>query len=206
MPGLTRMVFGTIRFVMHESDPPYSSRAKQKTINLKVILHFILLSSSICVPQISAAKGPPVTPGCQASLDRTVAEFKKIRAWGGFKSARSGLIPSTISLENFDESTNSSMNGKNNPWKGSRDSFVAIFVGEAGAANVGRSPKFMVKIAKDIISSCPNVALIKFWTGYEWGPEAGLLQDGSIKLFDCLDPYRPSVVNDIPWGKDDCCC
>lgn len=204
--GLIRMVLGTHLLVMHESDSKNTSRRQQIAANQMAILHVMLLLSSLCIPQISAAKEPPVTHGCQASLDRTVLEFKRIGAWGGRRNLRSGHSPSTIRLNHFDERNNYLLNGNNNPWKGTRDSFVEITVGEAGAANVGKSPKFMVKIAKDIILSCPNVALVKFWTGYEWGHEVGLLEDGSIKMFDCHNASRHSVGQDIPWGKDDCCC
>ncbi len=173
--GLTRMVLGTHSLVMHESDSKNTSRRQQIAANQIAILHMTLLVSSLCVPQISVAKEPSVTSGCQASFDRTVLEFKRIGAWGGRRNLRSGHSPSTIRLNNFDERNNYLLNGNSNPWKGTRDSFVEIIVGEAGAANVGKSPKFMAKIAKDIISSCPNVALVKFWTGYEWGHEVGLL-------------------------------
>jgi len=38
----------------------------------------------------------------------------------------------------------------------------------------------MESISQDIILSCSDVVLIKFWLGYEWGPEVGLLQDGNV--------------------------
>jgi hypothetical protein len=204
--GLTRMVLANHPLAMHESDSTNTYRRQQRAANQIAILHATLLLSSLCVPLTSVAKEPPVTSGCQASLDRTVLEFKRIGAWGGRRNLRSGHSPSTIGLNNFDEHNNYLLNGNKNPWKGTRDSFVAITVGETGAANVEKSPKFMARIAKDIISSCPNVALVKFWTGYEWGPEIGLLEDGSVKMFDCHDRSRHSVGQDIPWGKDDCCC
>jgi hypothetical protein len=102
-----------------------------------IIINMILLLSSLCVPQISVAKAPPVTPGCQASLDRTVLEFNRIGALGGRKNLRSGHSPLTIRLNKFDERNNYLLNGNNNPWRGTRDSFVEIAVGEAGAANAG---------------------------------------------------------------------
>lgn len=204
--GLTIMRSIIHSIAKHYSDAFGLVHARQCNLIQQNILFLLFLLGSLYMPRISMARGTPIFPDCQTSLDRTVLELKRIRAWGGWRNVRNGLTPSTIELEGFNQQNDYIMNGRKNPWRGTRDSFVAISVGETGAANVEKSPKFMEKITKDIISSCHNVALVKFWTGYEWGPEVGLLEDGSIKKFDCVDPLSPRVGNNIPWGKDDCCC
>lgn len=157
----------------------------------------------------SLANRLPVSAKCQASLDRTQAKLKKAKAWSWQQDANGGKAPSEFSIKPLNSPHDLMYNGRNNPWKATRNKIVHIIVGEPGLNNVGNSPKFMESISQDIILSCSDVVLIKFWLVYRLGVEVGLLQDGNVRVFECLSPDHRGYYNPgegFPWGYDDCCC
>ncbi len=179
---------------------------------MKIYSQLIAFLSCLALTEVTIFTTPslanrlPVSAKCQASLDRTQAKLKKVKAWSWQQNANGGKTPSGFSIESLNSSNESIYNGKNNPWKATRNKVVHITVGEPGLNNVGSSPKLMESISQDIIFSCSDVVLIKFWLGYEWGTEVGLLQDGNVRVFKCLSQNYTTWSENYPWGYDDCCC
>jgi hypothetical protein len=65
-----------------------------------------------------------VSAKCQASLDRTQAKLKKAKAWSWQQDANGGKTPSEFSIETLNSSNESTWiqyNGRNNPWKATRN-------------------------------------------------------------------------------------
>ena len=182
---------------------------------MKIYSQLIAFLSCLALTEVTIFTTPslanrlPVSAKCQASLDRTQAKLKKAKAWSWQLTVNGGKAPSEFSIETLNSSNESTWiqyNGRNNPWKATRNKIVQITVGEPGLNNVGNSPKFMESISQDIIFSCSDVVLIKFWLAYYWGPEVGLLQDGNVRVFKCLSEDNRNYGEGFPWGYDDCCC
>ncbi|OCY13900.1 MAG: hypothetical protein BEV12_05465, partial [Microcystis aeruginosa CACIAM 03] len=146
---------------------------------MKIYSQLIAFLSCLALTEVTIFTTPslanrlPVSAKCQASLDRTQAKLKKAKAWSWQLNFSGGKVPSEFRIWTLNSSNEYIYNGKNNPWKATRNKIVNITVGEPGLNNVGNSPKFMESISQDIILSCSDVVLIKFWLGYEWGAEVG---------------------------------
>lgn len=191
----------------------FMTRANQRDLVVSpvkcsyLLLIFIvstLLHAELSFSSIASEPQHPITANCQASLNRTQHKLEKSKAWSWQQNAREGKTPSGFKLDSL-SSLALSANESKNPWKATRNKVVQIVVGEPGLNSLGNSPKLMESIATDVIQSCLDVVLVKFWLGYEWGPEVGLLSNGSVRVFECISRL-PRLKVDYPWGMDDCCC
>jgi hypothetical protein len=69
------------------------------------------------------------------------------------------------------------------------------------------SPKLMTSIAQSIIKKCETVGSVTFALASSgWGISAGLLSDGRIDVFKCLEHPDPrlEIEREIPWGEEYC--
>jgi hypothetical protein len=84
-----------------------------------------------------------------------------------------------------------------------RPTIIWLEVDGSAADSVMASPVFQRAIASEIIKSCNSVGavtFIRYQTG--WASTVGLMRDGSIQNFECVnhDPGRGSPS----WGQDWC--
>ncbi len=171
---------------------------------LLIFIVSTLLHAELSFSSIASEPQLPITANCQVSLNRTQHKLAKSKAWSWQQNARGGKTPSGFKVDSL-SSLALSANESKNPWKETRNKVIQIVVGEPGLNSLGNSPKLMESIATDVIQSCLDVVLVKFWLGYEWGPEVGLLGNGSVRVFECVN-RQPRFRDDYPWGMDDCCC
>jgi hypothetical protein len=69
------------------------------------------------------------------------------------------------------------------------------------------SPKLMASIAQSIIKKCETVGSVTFALASSgWGISAGILSDGRIEVFKCLEHPDPrlEIKREIPWGEEYC--
>jgi hypothetical protein len=77
------------------------------------------------------------------------------------------------------------------------------------AETIMRSRQFQKVIATDIIESCGSVGRVTFalW-GSGWSQTVGMLNDGRIDVFECIDPpgRNSSSLRDprLTWGREYC--
>jgi hypothetical protein len=84
-----------------------------------------------------------------------------------------------------------------------RHLFVTIVVDGEAANSVMLSPVFQKAIASEIIKSCDSIGAVTFGRqATDWSATFGIMSDGTIKDFECVDP--DPEVNRIPWGQQIC--
>lgn len=89
-----------------------------------------------------------------------------------------------------------------NPPSG-RNLFVTIVVDGNAADSVMSSLVFQKAIASEIIKSCGSVGAVTFGRqATDWSITFGIMSDGTIKGFECIDP--DSWKNKILWGQQVC--
>jgi hypothetical protein len=84
-----------------------------------------------------------------------------------------------------------------------RPTIIWLEVNGSAADSVMASPVFQRAIASEIIKSCNSVGavtFIRYQTG--WISTVGLMRDGSIQNFECVD-YDPERGNPS-WGQERC--
>lgn len=84
-----------------------------------------------------------------------------------------------------------------------RPTIIKIIVNGRAADSVMESPVFQKALASEIIKSCNSVGavtFIRYQTG--WSSTVGLMRDGSIQNFECIDhdPEKGSPS----WGQNWC--
>lgn len=80
---------------------------------------------------------------------------------------------------------------------------VAIIVDGNAADSVMSSPVFQKAIISEIIKSCGSVGAVTFGRRRtDWSITFGVMSDGAIKGFECIDP-GPGV-NKLSWGQQIC--
>ncbi len=85
-----------------------------------------------------------------------------------------------------------------------RPTIIWLEVDGSAADSVMASPVFQRAIASEIINSCNSVGAVSFnryQTG--WINIIGLMRDGSIQHFECVD-HDPERGSPYPWGQDPC--
>jgi hypothetical protein len=84
-----------------------------------------------------------------------------------------------------------------------RSLFVKIIVDGNAADSVMSSPVFQKAIASEIIKSCGSVGAVTFGRqATDWTITFGIMPDGTIKGFECIDPAPDA---DKPrWGQQIC--
>jgi hypothetical protein len=67
------------------------------------------------------------------------------------------------------------------------------------------SPKFITSIAQSIIKKCDTVGSVTFALAHSgWGISVGILSDGNIRIFKCLEHPREETILETHWGEEYC--
>ena len=97
---------------------------------MKIYSQLIAFLSCLALTEVTIFTTPslanrlPVSAKCQASLDRTQAKLKKAKAWSWQQDVNGGKAPSEFSIETLNSSNEFTWiqyNGRNNPWKATRN-------------------------------------------------------------------------------------
>jgi hypothetical protein len=82
-----------------------------------------------------------------------------------------------------------------------RPLFVTIIVDGNAADSVMSSPVFQKTITSEIIKSCGSVGAVTFGRQRtDWSITFGIMPDGTIKGFECIDPEGSNPL----WGQQIC--
>jgi hypothetical protein len=86
-----------------------------------------------------------------------------------------------------------------------RPTIINVLVEGSAADSIMVSPVFQKAVASEIIKSCTSVGAVTFGryqTG--WTSTVGLIREGSIQHFECLDDYDERGPSQVPWGQEWC--
>lgn len=86
-----------------------------------------------------------------------------------------------------------------------RPTMIMVVVDGREADSIMVSPVFQKAIASEIIQSCTSVGAVTFGqyqTG--WTSTVGLMAEGSIQHFECLDDYGEQGPSQVSWGQEWC--
>ena len=84
-----------------------------------------------------------------------------------------------------------------------RPTIIWLIVEGNAAASVMESPVFQRAIASEIIKSCNSVGAVSFGVSHSgWINTIGLMRDGTIQKFECVD-YEPGRGSPS-WGQERC--
>ena len=82
--------------------------------------------------------------------------------------------------------------------------FAFYFSGWA-TGDIMNSPQFLKIATTRIIRNCPNVAQVNFGEYQtDWSITVGLMHDGDIKRFKCVNPNDFTVSPKLKWGETVC--
>lgn len=146
-------------------------------------LWIILSLAPFSLSQPAQSKEPA---SCSAALQNVQAQLK----------AKTNLEIVSVTKRNVTETY------PDHP-KGRPDWYVFSLRGRQ-AENLLNSPRFMTTLASQIIRSCENTSLVMFgFANSGYTVLLGLMPDGSVQPFECLEPGRGSS-NRPAWGKTIC--
>lgn len=78
------------------------------------------------------------------------------------------------------------------------------FEGNA-AADIMNSPQFLQIATKRIVNNCTNISQVVFGEyATDWSTTIGLMHDGSVKEFKCVNPNNLTVSSELKWGETIC--
>ncbi len=139
---------------------------------------------------LSAFALPP-----QAKSEQTRKSCETAIADGRSRIERGRDITVMTDIENHSEIYPDHPNG--------RPLFVTIIVDGNAADSVMLSPVFQKAITSEIIKSCGSVGAVTFGRQRtDWSITFGIMSDGTIKSFECIDP-DPEADKPL-WGQQIC--
>jgi hypothetical protein len=86
-----------------------------------------------------------------------------------------------------------------------RSQDISFQLGGPGGTNVMNSPKIMKAFSTELIAHCQSVASVSFGiAGTDWSQTYGIMKNGTVQLFKCVDASRDTVNIKLAWGTRIC--
>lgn len=130
--------------------------------------------------------------------DRAESRSAEAQCAIGLRAARSRLESGrrvTAEISDYDLSDGS------DEYLAERSFEYSFSLSGPAAESVMNSPVLMRAISTDIIEQCPSTGAVTFvLSGTDWVEMFGLMNNGQVEAFQCLDPD----VDRVPWGWTVC--
>ena len=171
-----------------------SSLFDQRILQSQNLLNDILIGSAQASPQnLPSVELKQVTPTqkkilCQVAIARAKTTFEKVKMkvilTSQYKQVSSGRndYPETRPL-----------------------GFVFRYIPNGNYQNYDKSNAWQKKIASDIISNCESISSVMFGIHKtDEQVEYGLMKNGKVETFECIDPYQFRERITVRWGQRAC--
>jgi hypothetical protein len=86
-----------------------------------------------------------------------------------------------------------------------RSQDISFQLSGPGGTNVMNSKKIMKAISNELIAHCQSVASVSFGIARtDWSQTYGIMKNGTVQLFKCVDASRDTVNIKLAWGTRIC--